>query len=313
MYQTERFLENKSPFLQLLVLIILILFSTFLIFFLGVLIALPFFGMNVLDLLTEASNMNSPNDVALLKYFQVVSQIGMFIIPSVIFAVLVSGKAIRYLGLNNFPTGLTTASAMLLIFTILPSINWLAEINQALTLPEWMSAIEGWMRESEDSAARLTEMFLKTETFSGLLLNLLMVAVFAAVGEELLFRGIILRILRNWIQNYHVAIWISAFLFSMMHLQFFGFLPRLLLGALFGYLMVWSGSLWLPVFAHFLNNAGAVLVFYFYNMEVIDTPVESFGTLQNGLLFLVSILVSAALLVIIYFKNRKIAHAPNNF
>lgn len=306
MYQPERLLENKSPFFQLMALIVLILLSTFFTFFLGVLIAWPIFGMQVLDLLSEASSLENPGDVAVLKYFQVVSQIGMFILPSLVFAVLVSRHAIGYLKLDSFPTGIATVSTLILIFTILPMINWLAEINQALSLPEWLSAVENWMRESEESAARLTEVFLKTNTFSGLLLNLMMVAVFAAVGEELLFRGILLRILIGWFKNYHVAVWVSAIIFSMMHLQFFGFLPRLLLGALFGYLLVWSGSLWLPVLAHFLNNAGAVLVFYFYNLEVIDTPVENFGTVQDSLLFIVSIIISAALLFIIFYKGKTV-------
>jgi len=308
MNTTERLLANKPPFLQLLVLIMMVLISVLFIFLIGILIGLPFFGMDILDLLSEASSMNSPDEIALMKYFQVVSQVGMFIIPSIVFTLLVSKHVGEYLKLDKLPGTLSLTASLILIFTILPGINWLAEINQDMTLPTWLSGVESWMRESEESAARLTEAFLKTETFSGLLLNLFMVAFLAAVGEELLFRGILLRILNNLFKNSHLAIWITAILFSMMHLQFFGFLPRLALGALFGYLLVWSGSLWLPIVAHFVNNAAAVLVYYFYNKEMIDTPVESFGTLNDTLLFVISILISSALLIMVYFlgKNRKL-------
>ncbi len=304
MYKTESLLANKSPFLQLLVLIMMVLISVLFTFLIGILVGLPFFGTDILDLLSEASNMDSPGEIALMKYFQVVSQIGMFIIPSITFSLLVSRQVGKYLSLEKFPNNLSLISALIIIFTILPGINRLAEINQTMTLPGWLSGVENWMRDSEESAARLTEAFLKTETLSGLFLNLFMVAFLAAIGEELLFRGILLRILNNWFKNSHLAIWITAILFSMMHLQFFGFLPRLALGALFGYLLIWSGSLWLPIIAHFVNNAAAVLVYYFYNKEMIDTPVENFGTLNDSLLFIISILISSGLLFMVYFSNK---------
>ena len=309
MYKTQSLLVNKSPFLQLLIMIILV--SVLFTFLIGILIGLPFFGMDILNLLSEASSMDNPDAIALMKYFQVVSQAGMFIIPSIVFSLLVTRHVGQYLNLDKFPNAFSLIPGLILIFTILPGINWLAEINQTMTLPEWMSGVENWMRESEESAARLTEAFLKTHTVSGLLLNLFMVAFLAAIGEELLFRGILLKILNNWFRNTHLAIWVSAILFSMLHLEFFGFLPRLVLGALFGYLLVWSGSLWLPIMAHFVNNAAAVMVYFFYNKEIIDTPVENFGSLNDTLLFVISILISIGLLFMVYLnsKTRKIKYA----
>jgi uncharacterized protein len=304
MYQTERFLENKTPFFQLIMLIILVLFSVMFTLFLGVLLAIPFYGANILDMYAEAANLSDESSVAILKYFQAISQTGMFIIPSFVFSFLASAHVARYLKIDTWPSFTSVIATLILIFTILPGINWLVEINETMSFPEWMQGIENWMRQSEESAARLTEAFLKTDTFTGLMLNLFIVAVLAAIGEELLFRGVLLRILKNWFQNTHLAIWVSAILFSMFHLQFFGFLPRLALGVLFGYLMVWSGSLWLPILAHFINNAGAVIVYYFYHKKISETPVEDFGTLDNQLLFIISLLISAGLLFIIYYKNK---------
>jgi hypothetical protein len=159
-----------------------------------------------------------------------------------------------------------------------PFINFTGAINSEMHLPRWFSGIENWMREAEDTAAELTEAFLDVESVGGLLFNLLMIAVLPALGEELLFRGVIQKILTDWTRSAHWGIWISAAMFSALHLQFFGFIPRLLLGALFGYLLVWSGSLWLPILAHFINNAGAVIALYLVDKGAISKTVEEFGS-----------------------------------
>ena len=129
MYKTESLLANKPPFLQILVLIMMVLISMLFTFLIGILVGLPFFGIDILDLLSEATNMDSPGEIALMKYFQVVSQIGMFIVPSVVFTFLVSEHGGEYLKLDKFPAFLSLISALILIFTILPGINWLADIN----------------------------------------------------------------------------------------------------------------------------------------------------------------------------------------
>lgn len=299
-----RFLAGRTPIVQLLTLILLVLFCGLIILFTGILVAIPFFGTDVTDMLTQATGLSNATDVSLLKYFQIVSQVGTFILPPLIFSILVTNRPFKYLWLHRFPGFFTIAATTILIFTILPGINWLIAINEQLSLPDQLNGLESWMRESEDNAARLTETFLKTETLSGLLLNLFMIAFLASVGEELLFRGVLLRILNNWTKNAHLAVWISAILFSMFHMQFFGFLPRMLLGVIFGYLLVWSGSLWLPIIAHFINNGSAVLAYHFYNMGSSDTPVDSFGTVENDLLFFMSIIISIGLMAMIYFQNR---------
>ncbi len=304
MYRHKRFLEEQSPFVKLTVFIILILASTFLVFFVGILIAMPFFGTDVLHILSEAGNLNSEQDIYIMKYFQLVSQFGVFIIPSLLFTLLITPHFFSYLKLNKAPGMISVMATFLLIFTILPGINWLVQINEILSLPTWLHVVEDWMKESETEAARLTEAFLKTDSVTGLLFNLFMIGVLASIGEELLFRGILIKLLNQWVNNIHVAVIISAILFSMFHLQFFGFLPRTMLGIIFGYLFVWSGSLWLPIFAHFINNSSAVLVYYFYHKGDYETPVEEFGTTENSLLFATSILISVSLMFLIYNRDK---------
>jgi len=110
-----------------------------------------------------------------------------------------------------------------------------------------------------------------------MLFNIFMIAIVAAIGEELIFRGVIQKIFARWTGNIHLAIIITGFLFSLIHLQFYGFFPRWLLGVMFGYLMVWSGTLWLPIFAHFVNNAVAVLVSYLIHKGTISEGIWEFG------------------------------------
>ncbi len=84
-----------------------------------------------------------------------------------------------------------------------------------------------------------------------------------------------------------MGIWVSAILFSALHMQFYGFFPRMLLGAFFGYLLLWSGSLWLPIIAHFVNNCVAVIFYYlkFNGIKVVDIEIIGTGeTLWLGIL-----------------------------
>jgi len=112
------------------------------------------------------------------------------------------------------------------------------------------------------------------DSFGSFLLNMLMVAVIPAVGEELLFRGVIQKLLQKLVNNAHLAIIITAILFSAMHFQFYGFLPRWIMGIILGYLFYWSGNIWYPIIAHFLNNGFQVLMVYLGNMplEEVATP-----------------------------------------
>jgi len=167
---------------------------------------------------------------------------------------------------------------LVLMFIAAPFINLVGEWNANMIFPDWLSGVEKWMRSSEESAERLTKAFLKVDGLSGLWFNLFMIAVLPAIGEEFLFRGIIQRIFTNWTRNHHWGIWISAILFSALHMQFFGFVPRMILGALFGYLLVWSGSMWLPIAAHFINNALAVIVMYLIDKNLIGQEVEEIGS-----------------------------------
>lgn len=242
------------------------------------LLAIPFFGISQVSGLLNGVNLEDPSSIAMLKYFQTVQAIGLFIAPSFLIAWLLHGRIFNYLYLDRPIPSLSIGMVILLVVVINPFINFTGAINAEMHLPSWLEGLEEWMREAENAAEQLTEAFLKVDSLGGLLFNLLMIAVLPAVGEELLFRGVIQKQLTQWTGSPHGGIWLAAALFSALHMQFYGFIPRLLLAGMFGYLLLWSGSLWLPVLAHFINNAGAVIALWLIDHEKISPAIEEFGT-----------------------------------
>ena len=212
-----------------------------------------------------------------LKILQLIQSVGMFVIPPLILGFLWSLKPFRYLQLNRFPNKEFTFYAIVIMLIAIPFINLLSQLNQQISLPAFFAPIEAYMKASELQIAELTQKMLNVKSLDALAFNILLIAILPALGEELFFRGIIQKILSER-RNVHLAIWVSAFIFSAIHMQFYGFFPRLLLGAFLGYLLFWSGNLWLPIIAHFTNNAVAVVFYYlkFNGDSVLD--IETIGS-----------------------------------
>jgi len=171
-------------------------------------------------------------------------------------------------------------------------------------LPEGLSELERIMKELEDAAKETTVNFLSVDSVGGLLINLTVIALLPAIGEELLFRGVLIRLFNEWFKNIHITILVTAFLFSFIHFQFYGFFPRMLLGIIFGYLMYWSGSILLPMIAHFINNGIAVCIFYFYKDTDVYEKADSFG---SGSADLIWVALSTAFLVLLFIVLRNSA------
>ncbi|MCD6354102.1 MAG: CPBP family intramembrane metalloprotease [Prolixibacteraceae bacterium] len=274
--------REMKPFSQLMFSAFVILASFLAFLVVSLLIAVPLFGLHSMLNIPTINDLGNPENIRVLKYFQVVQSLGLFIVPPFILGWLYSGKISDYLFLNKSFSSSTFLLVVVLIFFAAPFINFVGEINSNMHLPEWMSGIESWMKNAEGNAAKLTEAFLKVETTGGLIFNLFMIAFLPAIGEELLFRGVIQRIFTQMTHNHHWGIWITAILFSALHMQFYGFVPRMLLGVLFGYLLVWSGSIWLPILAHFLNNGIAVLAMFFIQKNMLDPKIEKIGSASSS-------------------------------
>ena len=186
----------------------------------------------------------------------------------------------------------------------LPIISLMAEWNQGMELPSFLASLEEIMRQMEESAKALTERFLNTSSVGMMFVNLFVMALLPAVCEEMMFRGWLQRVLGKSV-NYHTAIWVSAFVFSAIHFQFYGFIPRMLIGAALGYLYYYTGSLWAPIIAHFTNNAAAVIsAFLAYNGYISANP-DLIGTGDTWYLSVASVAVCAALMVRLQITDNR--------
>jgi len=270
--------NHLHPVSQLGILALIVLMSLLVTTIVASVISIPFFGMDNFSKMLNSTVSIGEENISFLKFIQVVQSIGVFIIPSLLFAILFEGNVFGYLKLDKKPYQLSIILAIIIVLFSSPFINFVGEINSKMTLPSAFSSIEHWMRASEDAAENITKLFLKTDGFGGLLFNILMIGIIPAVGEELLFRGIFQRILSEWTKSIHWGIWISAILFSALHIQFYGFIPRAILGAIFGYLLVWSGNLWIPILAHFVNNTIAVIAYYLFGKGIIKVDPDKIGT-----------------------------------
>ena len=197
-----------------------------------------------------------------------------FILPAVVTMAIIYRRPFHVMGLDRAPSWLAITIVILFYVISLPAMNWLVEMNKAMSLPSWMAGIEQAMRAAEDSAAEVTQEMLNINSVGQLILCVLVVGVMAGLSEEMLFRGAMLRTMQDSRLGNHAVVWITAFLFSALHMQFYGFVPRMLLGVWLGYLFVWTGSLWVPIIAHTLNNSTVVLMSYLSNKGVIP---EGFG------------------------------------
>ncbi len=298
-----KFLRETTPFTQIIFTLIIILMGGIILSILGFMGIWIWKGISFEALSGILANVADPGNVGLLKFFQILQTLGMFILPPILLAYALDNKPYQFLSLDKWPTLLMFGVVVAVILVSGPIIEWTSMLNQHLVLPSWMSSLENWMRSSEDQATEITKAFLATKSMGGLLGNLVIVAVLPALGEELLFRGLLQKLIKKMTGNSHAAIWITAALFSALHLQFFGFLPRLLLGALFGYLLEWSGMLWLPILAHFINNATGVIT-YFVTGEGLE-PDQTKVSLFNNPQFFLAIVSGVVVWLLLRFLYRQ--------
>lgn len=298
------YLENMSAWGKLFLLISLIILSSLFSAFFGLLIGKLYFDVDLITLSSFIENPQSEEAIRFVKFYQFLNQVGVFIIPVIIYSLLVSPSISKYLFLNNRPGMISILISGLVIYTILPFNHYLLELNQGIDFPKWLSGIENWMIDYETKAETVTKAFLKTDSIFVLGINLIVVALIPAIGEEWLFRGVLLKLFKQITGNYHWAILITAALFAALHLQFLSLFPRILLGIVLGYLFVLTRSLWVPIFAHFVNNASSVIIFYLHHNGNLKVSVDDFGASTSSVYIIGSFLITAWLLVILMNKER---------
>ncbi|MDR2409425.1 MAG: CPBP family intramembrane metalloprotease [Bacteroidales bacterium] len=249
-----------------------------------------------------------------LRYVESVSQIVVFGLTGFAFAFFVNEKKpLPYLGLSRGISASSCFFLVLIALVSLPALSWIIEWNEAIKLPQFMSSVEVWMRQQEDAANKLTSSLLSGNHLSVLFVNVLVMAIIPALCEELLFRGVIITWLKNLLGNVHLCVCLSAFIFSAIHLQFYGFVPRLLLGLYLGYIFVWTGSIWASVIAHFINNGMIVIAAWLYNIQLTNSQYDDFGVVgDNYLLIILSFMLTSAAIYLFYSIQKFSLHKKNH-
>ena len=256
-----------------------------------------------------------------LKMAQLVQSLLVFVVPALLAVWCWSCRPAEWLRLRAVGNGWVYAIVVVLMIVAQPGINMLATWNEGFRLPAFMSEIEQYFQDMEASARELTEMLAAAPTIGTMLLNLVVLAAVPAIGEELSFRGVLLGLIDGDTtlgarispsRRTHIAVWVVGIIFSLIHFQFYGFIPRMLLGVVLGYLLVWTGSLWVPMVAHFTNNALVVLLYFAEEHFAINSEsLESFGTGSTSWAGWLSILLSLLLLWLVRNAVQKRSSAPH--
>lgn len=246
--------------------------------------------------------------VRALRIAAVAQDILALVAPAVITAVMVTRLPAQLLELRG---GLRISQILLglsVIFVSVPAMNWVIQLNESISFTGSLSPIVDWLRSMEDNANAMIGILQGNGTLADLFVNILILGVGAGISEELFFRGALQRLLSLGGMKAHSAIWVSAIIFSAVHMQFFGFVPRMLLGAYFGYLLLWSRSIWLPAAAHAFNNTLYVIAQWYYlrNGE-LALNVNNVGLDGTWPLAVVSVAATAAIIYIMAKRSSAVS------
>lgn len=254
-----------------------------------------------------------PNGWNALMIMQGTVHFFSYLLPTLIYWFYIERRTISDLSTTRKPVWYIWVLGFLLVLAFIPANSKFIEWNQAMDLPDALSGLEKWMRDKEDQLSVMTEFLTSYTSFGQLLIALFVVTVLPALGEEILFRGVIQSKLFQELRNIHAAIWVSAAIFSAIHFQFYGFLPRMMLGALFGYLYYWTGNLWVAVLAHFVNNGFVLVMMYLHNVGLVDINIEEEKSMPF-MLIAASVVVSVAILQVIRRARQGVGTGvPRNF
>jgi hypothetical protein len=237
-----------------------------------------------------------------LMWLQAGSSLGGFVGAPLLFWLFFEKRPLDAFEGQPLPPALVWPLVFLLVVLAFPFNGWVYELNQALDLPPSLQGVEDWMKTKEADLESLTKFLTRFTSPWQLFIALLVVAAIPAIGEELLFRGVVQNLFRQAFGNPHVAIWLSATIFSAIHFQFYGFLPRMLLGALFGYLYLWTRDLRVAMFAHFVNNGATLVMVYLYNRKLLNFNVEETDSVPV-VAALLSLIVAGGLLWVVRNKS----------
>lgn len=248
--------------------------------------------------------LDSDNVLVSLYLNTITQSVFAIAMPALLIVAWTNSKPLKYLKVKNgvYINEKIVFTILMFIFSYLFA-SFLTIWNQGIVFPEWMSGVEKVMREMEDQALETTELLLSGKSIYSLILNIIVIAGLAAISEELFFRGAMQQFIQEKFKNGHMSVWLTALIFSIVHFQFYGFLPRLFLGAILGYLFLYTKNLWVPILLHFLNNATVIIVNFFWNDTEWYNRVEDI-TISPGFAFLALISLLVTIILFVVYNKR---------
>lgn len=250
--------SNWHPLKKSIMFVVLAMFCLVLLYMPTALVYKVFFNIEIEDI-NNAS-------IVFHKILQGVSAVGLFLLPAILFKAVITDRHLyKY---DKLPTFGFMFFVVIIVFLSQSWVQFFSYINVQIPFPE---KIHAWIIESENYANVTMERFLKMASVGDFAINLFLIAVIPALGEEFFFRGVLQKYMIQWTRHTFWGIMITAAIFSAFHFQFLGFIPRMFLGVLFGYIYVVTSNIWLPVLAHFINNSLGIAYVYFMQSDVLET------------------------------------------
>ena len=296
------FLKNSSALLQIFILILTVVLGIFAGQYLFMGFAYMKNGGSLGDLNEFISNMNE--DAQLIRQSLFFQTLCAFFFSSLILSWFFSDDVRQYLHTEQGFSGRVMMLTVLSIIFLTPFLNAIIYWTQQIPFPDSLKVIESKIIRWEEQAQQMVETVLTTDKYLTFLINLLIMAVFAAVGEEFLFRGVLQNIFSKIFKNPHAVIWTVGIIFSFIHFQFYGFFARAFLGVYLGYLLYYSRSIWVPVLAHFTQNAIGVISFYSIKDPELLKKMDQVGVGSTSWVALLSLVLFSATFALLIRKCK---------
>lgn len=269
--------------------------------------------MLIVSVITGLINSKLGETTASVRIMNVMQDLFVFILPAIVTAVVATKLPATFLRIDAGASTKTLLMSLVVLICSTPAMNFIIALNQSMVLPDFLAPLENWARSMEDGAEEAMQLMFGGTTVGDLIMSILIVGILAGFSEEIFFRGALQRTMRALRLGPNGAIWATAIIFSAMHFQFYGFIPRLLLGAYFGYLVWWSGSLWVPVLVHVCNNSIVVFMTWITSRTGVANIAEEFGaSLSIDIKEIITIILSIAVTVIGIIILRRDAIASKN-
>lgn len=298
---------TRRPWLSLISLMLIAFGGLIVGQFIAILIVTQLYHLSLFQVMEMVTNISEyPDYKAAIYLLQGLSAVFAFILAPWFFLKVIEKKHLGNLSPNR-QVELLPVLLALLISIVFMAVNFkFAEWNAQMVFPDFLKEVEAWMRMQEDKLEEATIFLTTIRNPLELILAIVVIAIIPAIGEELLFRGLVQNQLHAWTKNAHWAVWLTGILFSAIHIQFYGFVPRMLLGVLFGYMYLWSGNLLYPIVAHFANNGFQIVMLFLYSSEFTSFNIDDTESVPWTVFFTSAVITTVLVLAFRrhFFQNQ---------